>query len=145
MKYLVLSGPNINHTGIREKGVYGAVTYDEMIKIIAAFGRERGHEVVCLQSNYEGALIDWIQNAQKEGFQGVVINPGAFTHYSYAVFDAIKGCPLPFVEVHMSNIHAREPFRQKSVTAPACVGQITGFGVSSYLLGLEALWASNGV
>lgn len=140
MKWLILNGPNINHTGIREKEVYGTQSYEEMMEQIKTFGKQKGHEVVCFQSNHEGAIIDTIQSAVKEGFQGVVINPGAFTHYSYAIFDAIKGCPLPFVEVHMSNLPARESFRQKNVTAAACLGKITGFGAKSYLLGLEALW-----
>lgn len=140
MKYLVINGPNINHTGIREKDVYGAMGYEDMMEQVVGFAKEKGHEVLCFQSNHEGAIIDKIQQAAAEKFVGVVINPGAFTHYSYAVYDAIKGCTLPFVEVHMSNIHTREEFRQKSVTAPACIGQITGFGLKSYLLGLEALW-----
>ena len=141
MKWLIINGPNINHTGIRETEIYGKMTYAEMMAKIIDYGKEKGEEIKVVQSNHEGELIDQIQKAPEEEIAGIVINPGAFTHYSYALYDAIKGCPLPFVEVHMSNIHTRvEKFRKKSVTAPACIGQITGFGSKSYILGLEALW-----
>ncbi len=141
MKWLIINGPNINHTGIRERNIYGSASYEDMMEEIVQVAKGKGKEVQVFQSNHEGALIDKIQEVVEEGFVGVVINPGAFTHYSYALYDAIKGCFLPFVEVHMSNVYAREEdFRKKSVTAPACIGQITGFGSKSYLLGLEALW-----
>ncbi len=140
MKWLVLNGPNINQTGTRETNVYGILPYEEMMESIVAYGKEQNQEIICRQSNHEGQLIDWIQNAVEEGFKGIVMNPGAFTHYSYALYDVIKGSRLPFVEIHMSNIYAREAFRQKSVTASACKGQISGFGIDSYFLGLQGLW-----
>ena len=134
---LVLHGPNLNMLGRREPAVYGHTTLDEINRRIekAAGGRA---DLRIAQSNYEGALIDAIQAAQ-DRVDGILINPGAFTHYSYALRDALAGSGLPAVEVHLSNVYAREPFRHTSVLAPVCRGQISGFGVDSYLLGLEAL------
>lgn len=138
---LVLHGPNLNLLGQRETSVYGRLTLAEVDGAITRHAAARGVKVECRQSNHEGVLVDAIQTAADQGFAAVVVNPGAFTHYSYALRDAIAGVTVPVVEVHLSNIHAREPFRQRSVTAPACRGQISGFGLQSYLLGLDAALA----
>ena len=136
-KIAVLHGPNLNLLGTRETHIYGAIT----LKTIEQALVERAgaaHELRFLQSNYEGALIDFMHEA-REWADGILINPGAYTHYSYAIRDAISGVKLPTVEVHLSNVHARESFRHTSVLAPVCVGQICGFGWRSYLHGLQAL------
>ncbi len=138
---LVLHGPNLNLLGQREPGVYGTTTLAEVDGAIAAHAALRGVRVECRQSNHEGVLVDAIQGAAGQGFAAIVINPGALTHYSYALRDAIAGGRVPAVEVHLSNVHGREPFRHRSVTAGACRGQIAGFGVHSYTLGLDAALA----
>jgi len=138
---LVLHGPNLNLLGRREPGVYGTLTLADVDAAIARHAAARGTEVACRQSNHEGVLVEAIQRAADEGFAAVVLNPGAFTHYSYALRDAIASVAVPVVEVHLSNVHAREPFRRRSVTASVCRGQIAGFGVQSYLLGLDAALA----
>ena len=132
MKILVINGPNINFLGIREKGIYGTENYESLVRGLEEKGRAEGHEVEVFQSNFEGAVIDRIQAAYSDGTEGIIINPGAFTHYSYAVRDALASVELPKIEVHISNIHQREEFRHKSVTAPACVGQICGLGLYGY-------------
>jgi 3-dehydroquinate dehydratase, type II len=142
MKLMILNGPNINFTGIREPEVYGATLYGDIVKQIEAAAKEKGHTVSVRQSNHEGALIDWLQEAYLNKFEGVIINPGAYTHTSYALFDAIKSIGIPTVEVHFSNIHARDSFRAKSVTAAVCIGQISGFGVKGYALAMDALQGS---
>lgn len=139
MKIMILNGPNINFTGIREVAVYGRMQYPDMVKALETAAKEKGHTVAIRQSNHEGVLIDWLQEAYFEKYDGVIINPGAYTHTSYALFDAIQSTGIKTIEVHMSNIHSREAFRQKSVTAAACAGQIAGFGLNSYILAMDAL------
>jgi 3-dehydroquinate dehydratase-2 len=134
----VVHGPNLNLLGRREPEVYGRLTLAEIDERLVGYGRRAGIQVTTFQSNYEGALIDAIQDAAGQA-DGLVINPGAYTHYSYAIRDAIAGVGLPAVEVHLSNVHAREAFRRISVIAPVCVGQISGFGWQSYRLAIEAL------
>jgi 3-dehydroquinate dehydratase-2 len=141
VKILVLHGPNLNLLGTREPGVYGKVTLAEVDRLIREHARRRGGSVQCRQSNLEGQLVDWLQAAQREGFDGVVFNPGAFTHYSIALRDAVAAIKLPVVEVHLSNVHGREEFRRHSVIAAVARGQIAGFGPQSYLLGFDALTA----
>ena len=138
---LVLHGPNLNLLGTREPGVYGRVSLVEVDRLVRGHGRRRGIRVDCRQSNLEGQLIDWLHRAAREGFGGVVFNPGAFTHYSLALRDAVAAIPLPVVEVHLSNVHGREEFRRHSVIAPVARGQVSGFGPQSYVLGLDALLA----
>lgn len=138
MKILVLNGPNLNLTGTRKTDVYGTDTYDSIIAEIKAEGEKLGFEAEAFQSNSEGAIIDRLHSARGV-FDGIILNAGAYTHYSYAIRDAIEAIEIPTVEVHMSNIHAREEFRHTSVLAPVCKGQICGFGKYSYILALYAL------
>ena len=139
MKFLILNGPNLNLTGTRDPAHYGSLTLDEINARIAARAAELGAEIDFAQSNHEGVLIDAIQ-AARGVYDGIILNAGAYTHYAYAIRDAIGAIePMPVVEVHMSNIHAREAFRHDSVITPVCVGQICGFGWKSYLLALEYL------
>ncbi|WP_288434068.1 type II 3-dehydroquinate dehydratase [uncultured Deinococcus sp.] len=137
--FLVLNGPNLNRLGLREPGVYGAQTLEDLERQCEAWGAELGVAVTCRQSNFEGQLLEWIHEAQEQGFTGIVINPGALTHYSYALRDAISGQPLPVVEVHVSNVDAREEFRHKSVTAAVCRGKISGLGFTGYRLAMDYL------
>ena len=136
---LILNGPNLNLLGRREPEVYGRTTLEEIETPCEAWGAELGLGVVFRQTNYEGQLIEWVQQAHQEGFLAIVLNPGALTHYSYALLDAIRAQPLPVVEVHLTNLHAREEFRRHSVTAPACRGIVSGFGPLSYKLPLVYL------
>lgn len=138
MKILVIHGPNLNMLGTREPAVYGTRTLEELNALIVAHAKGLGAGVSTFQSNHEGAIIDHIQLAEAEGHQAIVINPGAYTHTSLAIADAIRGVDLPVIEVHISNIHARERTRARSLTAAACVGSISGFGFNGYLLAVDA-------
>lgn len=137
-KILVLLGPNLNMVGVREKGIYGEETAQSIDAQIKAYAESNGFSADVFQSNHEGDLIDKIHLSKNE-YVGAVINAGALTHYSYALRDAIACVKIPYVEVHMSNIHAREEFRHTSVIAPVCAGQIAGFGKNSYFLAINAL------
>lgn len=138
-KLLILNGPNINLTGLREKSVYGAKTFEDLMAMVAQEARRLGCEIRTVQSNHEGALIDAIQQAYFDGFDGIVFNPGGYTHTSVALHDAVASVPIPTIEVHMSNVHAREEYRHRSMTASACRGQIVGFGFYGYIMGMRAL------
>ena len=137
-KVLVLLGPNLNMVGIREKSIYGTETAESINEDIRRQAQERGYDCEIFQSNHEGDLIDKLHAAMGR-FDGIIINAGALTHYSYSLRDAIAAVSMPCVEVHMSNIHAREEFRHTSVIAPVCVGQIAGFGKTGYFLAMDAL------
>ena len=138
MKFLIINGPNINLLGTREPEIYGSMTLDDINKDIANYAKELGVETETFQSNIEGEIVDKIQQA-KGVFDGIVINPAAYTHTSVAIRDAISAVGIKAVEVHISNIHAREEFRNNSLIAPVCIGQITGFQANSYKLALKAL------
>ncbi len=136
---LILNGANLNRLGTRQPEVYGAQTLVELEAELIRCGSGLGLIVQCQQTNFEGALLEWVQTAAELGFKAIIINPGAWTHYSYALRDAIAGQPLPVLEVHISNIHAREEFRHTSVIAPVCIGSIVGLGAEGYKLGLQFL------
>jgi len=138
LKILVLHGPNLNLLGRREPEIYGSITLDQVNAALEAKSAKLGAAIDSFQSNHEGELIDRIQ-AASASYKGILINPAAFTHYSYALREALAATGLPLVEVHLSNIFARETFRSHSVVSPVSVGVICGFGINSYLLGLEAL------
>lgn len=136
MKFLVINGPNLNLLGSREPGIYGTSGYAQLCQMIQEKAAQHGSTAACFQSNSEGAIIDAIHGAVGN-FDAIVINPGAYTHYSYAILDALKAVEVPAVEVHISNIHQREEFRHRSVTAAGCVGQICGLGLYGYLAAME--------
>lgn len=139
MKILIINGPNLNLLGTREPEIYGTTTLLDVEKEILEYSKTFGGvEIEFFQSNHEGEIIDKIQSA-KEAYNGIIINPAAYTHTSVAIADAIKAVNIPAVEIHLSNINAREDFRKKSITASSCIGQISGFGKNSYLAGLFCL------
>ena len=141
MKILVMNGPNINFLGIREKGIYGEQNYEALVSMIEKKAEELGVDVEVFQSNHEGAIIDKIQEAYFNGTEGIIINPGAYTHYSYAIRDALASITVPKVEIHISDITLREEFRKTSVTKPACDHQIYGQGLNGYLMAID--WVIN--
>ena len=139
-KIMVLNGPNLNMLGIREKSLYGNETYDHLVEMIKSYAAENGIEVDCRQSNHEGDLIDWIQEAYFHDYDGVVINPGGYTHTSVALGDCVKAVePLEVIEVHVSDISTREDFRHHSYLAPYCKAQIKGKGLNGYIEALKML------
>ena len=137
MKLLVINGPNLNFLGIREKNVYGTQDYDYLLQMIAEKGQKENCTIEVFQSNHEGAIIDRIQDSYFDGTEGIVINPGAYTHYSYAIRDVLASIVVPKVEIHISDITQREEFRKVSVTAPVCDKQIYGKGLEGYLLAID--------
>ena len=139
MKILVVNGPNLNFLGIREKGIYGTADYKALVNMIEERGKETDSDVTVFQSNHEGAIIDRIQEAYFDGTEGIVINPGAYTHYSYAIRDALASVEIPKVEVHISDITQREEFRKISVTKEVCEKQIYGHGLNGYLEAMDYL------
>jgi 3-dehydroquinate dehydratase-2 len=144
MKVLFLFGPNLGALGRRDPETYGSATLDEIMGAVGDRATELGHEVVWRQSDHEGDLVGWLLGAAGEGDEAVVLNPGALTHYSYALRDAVEASGLPVIEVHMSNIHAREEFRRRSVISEVCRATITGLGAGGYHLALEAMpWITN--
>lgn len=136
MKFLIINGPNLNLLGKREPGIYGDESYEALCRMVKDYAAAHGSTADCFQSNHEGAIIDTIQAADGV-YDAIVINPGAYTHYSYAILDALKAISVPAYEVHISHIDQREPFRAISVTAPACVGQLYGHGLKGYLMAMD--------
>ena len=136
MKFLIINGPNLNLLGKREPGIYGGQSYEALCALIRDYAAAHGSTADCFQSNHEGAIIDQIHAADGV-YDAIVINPGAYTHYSYAILDALKAVDVPAYEVHISHIDQREPFRAVSVTAPACVGQLYGHGFQGYLMAMD--------
>lgn len=139
LRVLVLSGPNLDRLGTREPAIYGTTTLAEIHRLVEEAARGKGAEAVCKQSSHEGELVELVNRAGDEGFAGVVLNAGAYTHTSIALLDAIKASGVPCVEVHLSNPDAREPFRRRSRIAPACLARVSGFGARSYVLGVIGL------
>lgn len=139
MKILVINGPNLNFLGIREPGIYGTENYESLCQRLTAKAERDGDELEIFQSNGEGAIIDKIQEAYFNHTEGIIINPGAYTHYSYAIRDALASVTMPKIEVHISNVNAREEFRHVSVTAPVCDKQIIGMGLAGYEMAMDDL------
>ena len=141
MKIMVINGPNLNMLGIREKNIYGTFTYDDLCKYIETYPnyKEKDIDFTFLQTNHEGEIVDYLHKAYTEKYDGIVLNAGGYTHTSVAIHDAIKAVSIPTVEVHISNIHAREEFRKVCMTSSACVGQITGLGKLGYVLAVVYL------
>jgi 3-dehydroquinate dehydratase-2 len=136
-KVIVINGPNLNLLGMRERDIYGASTLEEIAASVIKEAKQLGMDADFVQTNHEGEIIDKIHESRGR-YDFMILNPGAYTHYSIAIRDAVKAAELPCIEVHLSNIHAREEFRSKSVIAPVCIGQISGFGANSYILALKA-------
>jgi 3-dehydroquinate dehydratase-2 len=139
LRVLCVSGPNLHLLGTREPGIYGTATLASIHERLAARARAMKVEIDSRQTNHEGTIVDWIGDARKEAFSGILLNPGAYTHTSIAILDALRGAALPCIEVHLSNPEAREPFRRRSRIAAACLGRVAGFGADSYELALEGL------
>ncbi len=139
MKLLIINGPNLNMLGLREPQIYGSATYASLLDKIKSYASDKGIEVDCFQSNHEGALVDKIQEAYFNNVDGIVFNPGAYTHTSIALLDALKAVQLPCVEVHISDVSAREDFRQKSYIRPACIASIIGHGLEGYIEAIDIL------
>ena len=138
-KFAILNGPNLNRLGRREPEIYGTITLDDIAGMLEDRALELGLSVDLRQSNHEGHLVDWVQEAHLSGAKAIIINPGAYTHTSIALYDAIKASAVPTIEVHLSNPDAREVFRRRSRIAPACLARVAGFGAASYVLGLSGL------
>ena len=139
MKLLVINGPNLNFLGIREKGIYGAESYETLVERLKQKAFNDGIELECYQDNSEGAIIDRIQQAYHEKVDGIIINPGAYAHYSSAIRDALASIEVPKIEVHISNVYKREEFRHTSVITPVCTGEILGLGLQGYFLAMDAM------
>lgn len=139
MKLLILNGPNLNMLGLREPRIYGSATYASLIERIKSYALDKGFEVDCFQSNHEGALVDKIQEAYFNKVDGIVFNPGAYTHTSIALLDALKAVQVPCVEVHISDVAKREEFRQISYIRPACIASIIGHGLDGYIEAIDIL------
>lgn len=139
MKILVINGPNLNFLGIREKGIYGSESYDGLMNRLQEKAKKDGIELECFQNNSEGAIIDRIQQAYYDRVEGIIINPGAYAHYSIAIRDALASVTVPKIEVHISNVYKREEFRHTSVITPVCDGEILGLGLNGYLLAMDAM------
>ena len=139
MKILVINGPNLNFLGIREPDIYGKQDYKFLLSMLEGYAKEKNFELETFQSNHEGAIIDRIQQAYFEKVDGIVINPGAYTHYSYAIHDALASVSMKKIEIHISNVNERESFRHISVTLPACDGQVVGQGLKGYLLAIDMI------
>ena len=139
MKLLVINGPNLNFLGIREKGIYGSESYEGLVERLQEKAKQDGIELECFQDNGEGAIIDRIQKAYFDKTDGIIINPGAYAHYSIAIRDALASIEVPKIEVHISNVYKREEFRHKSVITPVCTGEILGLGLNGYFLAIDAM------
>ncbi|MBQ7864259.1 MAG: type II 3-dehydroquinate dehydratase [Lachnospiraceae bacterium] len=139
MKLLVINGPNLNFLGIREKGIYGSESYEGLVERLQEKAKQDGIELECFQDNGEGAIIDRIQKAYFDKTDGIIINPGAYAHYSIAIRDALASIEVPKIEVHISNVYKREEFRHKSVITPVCTGEILGLGLNGYFLAMDAM------
>lgn len=137
LKIGIINGPNLNMLGKRDQKIYGNLTLEEMNHEIESFTKKKDIELIIKQSNFEGEIVESVQRFSSQ-VDGLIINPAAYTHYSYAIADALRDCSIPVIEVHLSNIFSREDFRGKSVTAPACIGQIAGFGYQTYILAIQA-------